>query len=135
MVPKTVESKNYNVENLKPSKKDPLSQIIYTRMKVGFPVLKLEFFIKHLYYPSLNSLTWTLDYTKQSDFNDSCGYWYIIPHPENPEWSRIFYSVSMMYLSACLLNVILLIYFYYPNTGSRWRYQCSTGYPSLLLIS
>lgn len=98
MVPKTVESKNYRVENVKPSKKDPLSQIIYTRMKVGFPVLKLEFFVKHLHYPSLNSLTWTLDYTKQSDFNDSCGYWYVIPHPENPEWSRLYYSVSMMYL-------------------------------------
>lgn len=95
MVPKTVESKNYKVENIKPTKKDPLQQIIYTRMKVGFPVLKLEFFIKHFYYPSLNSLTWTLDYAKNSDFNDSCGYWYVIPHPENSEWSRIFYSVEV----------------------------------------
>ena len=95
MVPKTVQSKNYRIENIKPTKKDPLQQIIYTRMKVGFPVLKLEFFVKHFYYPSLNSLTWTLDYTKNSDFNDSCGYWYVITHPENPEWSRIFYSVEV----------------------------------------
>ena len=75
MVPKTVESKNCNVVNVKSkSKSDPLDQIVYTRMKVGFPVLKLEFFIKHLYYPELNSLTWTLDYSKKSDFNDSCGF-------------------------------------------------------------
>jgi len=95
MVPKTVESKNYNIEDMKPTKKDPLSKIIYTRMKVGFPVLKLEFFIKHLYYPSLNSLTWTLDYSKSSDFNDSCGYWYVIEHPESEDRTRVYYSVEV----------------------------------------
>jgi len=95
MVPKTVESKNYDVVHVKPTKKDPLSQIIYTRMKVGFPVLKLEFFIKHLYYPELNSITWTLDYTKKSDFNDSCGFWFVIPHPDDPDRTRLFYSVEV----------------------------------------
>lgn len=96
MVPKTIESKNYNVVDVKPTKNDPLSQIIYTRMKVGFPVLKLEFFIKHLYYPSLNSMTWTLDYTKKSDFNDSCGFWYVVPHPDDPDnQTRLFYSVEV----------------------------------------
>eukprot|EP00557_Chaetoceros_sp_GSL56_P010477 CAMPEP_0176481150 /NCGR_PEP_ID=MMETSP0200_2-20121128/2662_1 /TAXON_ID=947934 /ORGANISM="Chaetoceros sp., Strain GSL56" /LENGTH=312 /DNA_ID=CAMNT_0017877327 /DNA_START=99 /DNA_END=1033 /DNA_ORIENTATION=- len=95
MVPKTVESKNYKVQNVKPTKKDSLSQIIYTRMKVGFPVLKLEFFVKHLYYPELNSLTWTLDYSKKSDFNDSCGFWFVIPHPEDDQRTRLFYSVEV----------------------------------------
>lgn len=96
MVPKTVESKNYKIDKVKPTKKNPLSEIIFTRMKVGFPMLRLEFFVKHLYYPSLNSLTWTLDYTKTSDFDDSCGYWYIIPHPERPKnWSRVYYSVEV----------------------------------------
>eukprot|EP00560_Eucampia_antarctica_P010007 CAMPEP_0197828816 /NCGR_PEP_ID=MMETSP1437-20131217/5338_1 /TAXON_ID=49252 ORGANISM="Eucampia antarctica, Strain CCMP1452" /NCGR_SAMPLE_ID=MMETSP1437 /ASSEMBLY_ACC=CAM_ASM_001096 /LENGTH=286 /DNA_ID=CAMNT_0043430211 /DNA_START=141 /DNA_END=998 /DNA_ORIENTATION=- len=96
MVPKTVDSRNYDVTKMKPSKKDPLSEIIFTRMKVGLPLLKLEFFIKHLYYPSLNSLTWTLDYTKKSDFDDSCGYWYIIPHPDKPQsWTRVYYSVEV----------------------------------------
>jgi len=96
MVPKTPESKNYEVKKLNPSKKDPLAEIIFTRMKVGLPMLKLEFFIRHLYYPSLNSLTWTLDYTKKSDFDDSCGYWYIIPHPDKPKaWTRVYYSVEV----------------------------------------
>lgn len=95
MVPKTIESKNYKVIDVKPTKKDPLSQIIFTRMKVGFPVLKLEFFIKHLYYPDLNSITWTLDYTKKSDFNDSCGFWFIAPHPDDPDRTRLFYSVEV----------------------------------------
>ncbi len=58
-------------------------------------MLKLEFFIKHLYYPSLNSMTWTLDYTKKSDFNDSCGFWFVVPHPDDPDRTRLFYSVEV----------------------------------------
>jgi len=96
MVPKTAESENYKVIEHKSSRKDPLEQTIYTRMKVGFPMIKLEFFIKHMYYPSLNSLTWTLDYTKKSDFDDSCGYWFVTPHPDYPDtWTRIYYSVEV----------------------------------------
>lgn len=99
MVPKTAESKNYQVLQHKVTRKDPLplEQTIYTKMKVGLPLIpKLTFFVKHLYYPALNSLTWTLDYSKKSDFDDSVGYWYVIPHPElGPSWSRVYYSVSV----------------------------------------
>lgn len=90
MVPKTVESQNYSVKNHRGGQ-----QTIYTRMKVGFPMLKLQFFIKHEYYPHLNSLTWTLDYTQKSDLDDSCGYWYIEKHPDNANWSRVYYSVEI----------------------------------------
>lgn len=93
MVPKTIESQNYKVE--KHGKKADSPQTIYTRMKVGFPMVKLQFFIKHEYEPKLNSLTWTLDYSKKSDFDDSCGYWYIVPHPDNPNWTRVYYSVEV----------------------------------------
>ena len=98
MVPKTVESKNYKVVTHKPTKANNyLEKEIFTRMKVGFPMLKLEFFVRHfLYLQHHKSLTWTLDYTKESDFDDSCGYWYCIPHPENPEErTRLFYSVQV----------------------------------------
>lgn len=98
MVPKTVESKNYKVVTHKPTKANNyLEKEIYTRMKVGFPMLKLEFFVRHfLYLQHHKSLTWTLDYTKESDFDDSCGYWYCIPHPENPEErTRLYYSVQV----------------------------------------
>mmetsp|Transcript_15594 Transcript_15594/g.22984 ORF Transcript_15594/g.22984 Transcript_15594/m.22984 type:complete len:280 (-) Transcript_15594:235-1074(-) len=90
MVPKTIESENYNVQENKDG-----TTTIYTRMKVGFPLLKLEFFIKHEHQPELNSLTWTLDYSKKSDFDDSCGYWYVISHPDNPNWTRVYYSVEV----------------------------------------
>ena len=92
MVPNTIESGNYHVE------KDNKTghQTIFTRMKVGFSMIKLQFFVKHEYEPKLNSLTWTLDYSRKSDFDDSCGFWYVIPHPDNPsEWTRVYYSVQV----------------------------------------
>lgn len=98
MVPKTIDSKNYKVIPHKPTKANNfLEKEIYTRMKVGFPMLKLEFFVRHfLYVEAHKSLTWTLDYTKESDFDDSCGYWYIIPHPDDPEGrTRLYYSVQV----------------------------------------
>lgn len=98
MVPKTVESKNYKVIPHKPTKANNfLEKEIFTRMKVGFPMLKLEFFVRHfIYIQHHNSLTWTLDYTKESDFDDSAGYWFILPHPDDPEEkTRLYYSVQV----------------------------------------
>jgi hypothetical protein len=92
MVPKCIESKNYDVK--KHRGKDP-RETIFTMMKVGVPMVKLQFFVKHEYYPNMNSLTWTLDYGKKSDFDDSCGYWYVIPHPTKKDWTRVYYSVEV----------------------------------------
>jgi len=60
-------------------------------------MLKLEFFVRHfIYIQHHKSLTWTLDYTKESDFDDSCGYWFILPHPDDPEEkTRLYYSVQV----------------------------------------
>jgi hypothetical protein len=98
MVPKCFESKNYKIIDHKPTKANNfLEKEIFTRMKVGFPMLKLEYFVRHfVYIQHHKALTWTLDYTKESDFDDSCGYWYIAPHPDNPEEkTRLYYSVGV----------------------------------------
>ena len=68
-------------------------------MKVGISLISLEFFIKHIYNPKQNSITWTLDYTKKSDFDDSAGFWYIIDHPNKQNWARVYYSVSVSMFS------------------------------------
>ena len=98
MVPKCYESKNYKVIPHKPTQANNfLEKEIFTRMKVGFPMLKLEYFIRHfVYIQHHRALTWTLDYTRESDFDDSCGYWYVAPHPDNPEEkTRLYYSVGV----------------------------------------
>jgi ribosome-associated toxin RatA of RatAB toxin-antitoxin module len=88
--PSTSESQIYQTEKLLLGQ-----QRIWVRMKVGFPMLKLQFFVNHLYDPHKNSLTWTLDYSKKSDFDDSAGYWYIVPHPDRPDHTRLNYSVEV----------------------------------------
>lgn len=97
MVSGCTNSKNYQVINHKPSKSNKfLSQTIYTRMKIGLSMIQLEYFIKHSYHPQLNVLTWTLDYTKTSDLDDSVGYWYVVQHPtKGSDFSRVYYSVDV----------------------------------------
>jgi hypothetical protein len=91
MVPKTVESEVYRREELKRG-----VQKIWVRMKVGFPVFKLQFYVVHRYDPSQRSMTWTLDYARRSDLDDSVGFWYVVPHPDRPrDASRVYYSVDV----------------------------------------
>ncbi|GMI21256.1 hypothetical protein TrRE_jg5873, partial [Triparma retinervis] len=67
MVPRTVLSENYSVRGGREKE-------IKTRMKLSVVVTQMEFFIRHVHYPSKNSLTWTLDYDRKSDIDDSCGF-------------------------------------------------------------
>jgi ribosome-associated toxin RatA of RatAB toxin-antitoxin module len=87
LVPKTAESEIYKTENLRHGQKR-----IWVRMKVGFPMLKVQFFVKHLYDPKKHS---TLDYSKKSDFDDSAGYWYVVKHPDRSDQTRVYYSVEV----------------------------------------
>ena len=69
-------------------------------MKVRFvlnAIMSVEYFISHTYYPSQSYLTWTLDYSKESDLDDSVGFWYVKALPERPGWSRIYYSVDVKF--------------------------------------
>ena len=40
---------------------------------------KVEYYIHHTYKPQSGYLTWTLDYGRQSDLDDSVGYWRVTP--------------------------------------------------------
>jgi len=90
MVPKTIESEIYQMEELPGGQKR-----ILVRMVVGWPLIKFEVFFDHIYDAGNNALTWTLDYDRKSGFDDSVGFWYVLPHPQHPEGrSRVFYSVQ-----------------------------------------
>jgi len=89
-VPKTIESEIYEIKELSDGQKR-----ILVRMVVGWPLLKLQVFFNHLYDPQNNALIWTLDYDRKSDFDDSVGFWYVLPHSEQPDSkSCVFYSVE-----------------------------------------
>ena len=39
--------------------------------------------------------TWTLDYSKTSDFDDNVGHWQVMQHPVKQGWSRVLYSTDV----------------------------------------
>ena len=67
-----------------------------TRMVIGAAMVKIEYFIHHTYYPELSSITWTLDYARESQLDESVGFWYIEEHPDTPGHTRVFYSVNVL---------------------------------------
>jgi hypothetical protein len=42
-----------------------------------------------------NDLNTSPGHSKKSDVDDNVGYWFVIPHPENPNWSRAHYSADI----------------------------------------
>lgn len=90
MVPQTFESERTKTETLSNGQ-----ERIWVKLKAGHPLLKLEINTYHLYDPAENTMTWTLDYNQKSDLDDSTGYWYVVPHPENPLHSRVHYSTDV----------------------------------------
>lgn len=99
MVPKVTICENYSVSKEMPDPKEKFSlcKNIFTRMRLTVIGFHMEYFIHHKYYPSLNTVVWTLDYDKESDLEESVGYWHVIDHPDEdrPHWSRVYYSIDM----------------------------------------
>ena len=68
---------------------------VRVRMVIRVMGLRYEYFIRHDYQPENGYVTWTLDYDKLSDLDESVGYWAVLPHPSQPGQSRVFYSIDM----------------------------------------
>ncbi|MFZ5480771.1 MAG: SRPBCC family protein [Myxococcota bacterium] len=59
--------------------------------------MNVEYFIHHVYRPAQGYMTWTLDYTRLSDFDDSVGYWRVTPVSTTPPVTRVEYSVGILF--------------------------------------
>ena len=68
---------------------------IYTRIKISGFLYSYEYFLHNTFWPDHAMLTWTLDYTRQSDFDDCVGAWYVEPHPDKDGWSRAWFSSDL----------------------------------------
>ena len=64
---------------------------------------RAEYFIDHTFYPDKNYLTWTLDYSKESDLDDSVGFWYVQPFRRNQGGHDFYYSVDVQLKGWCWL--------------------------------
>jgi hypothetical protein len=68
---------------------------IFVRFVIGAMGIKVEYFVRHLYRPDSGYMTWTLDYTRQSDLDDSVGFWRVEALADKPGWTRVYYSVQV----------------------------------------
>ena len=51
---------------------------------------------KHDYQPNKGAMTWTLDYNRKSDLNDSAGHWLVYTSPADTAKTRVEYSVALI---------------------------------------
>ncbi len=84
-----------NVEACEVYKRDGAN--IYTRFVLDPMGMTVEYFIKHTYNPTAGWLTWTLDYSRKSDLDESVGYWRVTPITAEPPRSRLEYSVDIRF--------------------------------------
>jgi ribosome-associated toxin RatA of RatAB toxin-antitoxin module len=68
---------------------------IKTRFVIGTFAISIEYFIDHVVNQEQGWMTWTLDYTKESELHDSVGFWFVEKHPEKAGWTRLYYSVDL----------------------------------------
>lgn len=90
-VSKVKECKNYFV-----GKNGNGSIQIKTKMIIGvMPGYVYENYYNHCFSPTADSVTWSLDYEKSSDFDDVAGHWHVEEHPSKPGCSRVFYACDL----------------------------------------
>jgi len=92
-VSKLKECKNYLVR-----KNEDGSSTIKTKMVIGvLPGYKYEYYCDHTYRPDVDSVVWTLDYDKTSDFDDVAGHWHVEDHPSKKGHTRVFYACDIKF--------------------------------------
>ena len=67
--------------------------------KVSFDLsvlgMDITYFIEHRLNTTEGHMTWQLDYSKESDIDDSTGYWLVYDAPDRPGFTRVEYSVDL----------------------------------------
>jgi hypothetical protein len=57
--------------------------------------MRFGYFLLCTHEPKHRTLTWTLDYRFNSDFDDNVGHWQVMPHPSKAGWTRVLYSTKI----------------------------------------
>lgn len=55
---------------------------IGAQFDVGALGLGFRYYLSLIHHPKFRTLTWTLDYRYNSDFDDNVGHWQVMPHPK-----------------------------------------------------
>lgn len=68
---------------------------VYARFVLKKFGMEITYFIDHTWAAEDGWVTWTLDYSRTSDFDDSVGMWRVSALPEDPQRSKVEYSVDL----------------------------------------
>lgn len=71
------------------------TQTIDVYMRAGKMGVSVEYFVRHVFRNDRRVATWTLDYGKESDLDDSVGFWRVTPLPDDPRKSLVEYAVDL----------------------------------------
>ncbi|MCK9995657.1 MAG: SRPBCC family protein [Candidatus Krumholzibacteria bacterium] len=66
-----------------------------THVKISGFLYSYEYYLTNFFWPEQNMLTWTLDYSRESEFDDCVGAWYVEAHPDKDGWSRAWFSSDL----------------------------------------
>ena len=65
-------------------------QTVKSTYEISALHMKYKYFVEHVFDPSANCMTFTLDYDRRSDIDDTVGYWYV--DPTGKASCRVYYS-------------------------------------------
>lgn len=68
---------------------------IYVDFLISTWAMDVQYYVDHTYRPQDGYMTWTLDYSRESDLDDSTGYWLVYPSPLDSTKTRVEYSVDL----------------------------------------
>lgn len=85
-----------SITNIEVTKEADGSEVITSKWNVGVSLVGFTYFLKLRYDAKYNTYSWTLDYSKTSDFDDNTGFWQVLPHPDKgADHTRVVYSTEV----------------------------------------
>lgn len=125
-VSKLKECKNYEV-----TKHRDGSTTIKTKMVIGvIPGYSYEYYCDHTLRPNQDSLVWSLDYDKKSDFDDVAGHWHLEDHPNKPDCTRVFYACDIKFFGKVPGPVMNILTKQALKTATSWVKKESEAHPT-----
>jgi len=92
-------------------------------------ICQYENYYDHCFNARSNSVTWSLDYDKTSDFDDVAGHWHVEDHPNKPGCSRVFYALDLKFKNALPKPIMNYLQKTALKQATAWVKKESEGNP------
>jgi hypothetical protein len=102
---------------------------------LSFCLLQYTSYYDHTYNPERDSMTWTLDYDKTSDFDDVSGHWHLEDHPVKPLCTRVFYACDIKLKGSVPKPVVNFLSKTALKTATAWVKKESEKSPAAKISS